>query len=151
MNLAAKRKIAVIISAIIITVVVLSIAALVLINLDNSTNQKDDVPASGINVAVSGTADSRSLSQPFLTSLQTIEFTDTQTGANASFRFPFPTHGNNPVGNYSVTLQDGHTYSVDLSYYTGPTTSNMYPHTDNLGTYTVQAPAGTTSITKNFP
>ena len=151
MNLAAKRKIAVIISAIIITVVVSSIAALILINLDNSIDQKDDVPASGINVAVSGTVDSRSLSQPFLTSLQTIEFTDTQTGANVSFRFPFPAQGDNPVGNYSVTLQDGHTYSVDLSYYTGPRIGGMIPHTDNLGTYTVQAPAGTTSITKNFP
>jgi hypothetical protein len=54
------------------------------------------------------------------------------------------------VGNYSVTLQDGHIYSVDLSYYTGPRIGGMIPHTDNLGTYTVQAPVGTTSITKNF-
>jgi hypothetical protein len=150
MNLTSNRKIAAILSVVIITVVVSSIAALILVNLDNSANQKDDVPVSGVNVTVSGTVDSRSLAQPVLSSLQTIEFTDTQTGANASFRFTFPAHSDNPTGNYSVTLQDGHTYSVDLSYYIGPTTGSMIPHTDNLGTYTVQAPAGTTSITKNF-
>ena len=143
MDLTAKRKIAAILSVVIITVVVSSIAALILVNLDNSANQKGDV-------TVSGTVDSRSLSQPFRTSLQTIEFTDTQTGANVSFHFPFPAQGDNPVGDYSVTLQDGHTYSVDLSYYTGPRVGGMIPHTDNLGTYTVQAPVGTTSITKNF-
>jgi hypothetical protein len=151
MNLTSKRKIAAILSVVIITVVVSSIAALILINLDNSANQKDDVPVSGVNVTVSGTVDSIPFAQPALTtSLQTIEFTDTQTGANVSFRFTFPAHSDNPTGNYSVTLQDGHTYSVDLSYYIGPTTGSMIPHTDNLGTYTVQAPAGTTSITKNF-
>jgi hypothetical protein len=151
MNLTSNRKIAVIVYAIIITVGVTSIATLILVSLDNSAEQKDDVPVSGVNVTVSGTVDSRSLSQPFLTSLQTIEFTDTQTGANVSFRFPFPAQGDNPVGNYSVTLQDGHTYSVDLSYYTGPRIGGMIPHTDNLGTYTVQAPTGTTSITQDFP
>jgi type II secretory pathway pseudopilin PulG len=139
-----KRKNTLIIFVIVITLVVSSIGAVVLINLSNSTNQKD-------NVTVSGKAYSSSLSQPFLTSLQTIEFTDTQTGVKTTFRFPFDPHSDNPVGNYSVTLNNEHTYSVTIRYYTGPTTGNMYPASDYITTFTVHAPAGTTAISRDFP
>jgi hypothetical protein len=138
-----KRR-SIIISSIVIVVLVVSSIGVVVAYLSFSTNQKD-------NVTVSGKVDSSALSQPFLTSLQIIEFTDTQTGIKTSFRFPFATHSDNSIGNYSVSLRNGHTYSISVSYYTGPTTGNMYPASDNIGTFTVHTPEGKTSVSQNFP
>jgi hypothetical protein len=56
-------------------------------------------------VKVSGLASSGALSQPFPTSIQRIEFADTQTGTVTVFYFPFNPQSNNPIGNYSVSLK----------------------------------------------
>jgi|WetSurMetagenome_2_1015567.scaffolds.fasta_scaffold00401_27 hypothetical protein len=136
-----KRKSILIISVVIATLVISSIGAIVAIYFAKPND----------SITVSGKVDSSALSQPFLTSLQTIEFIDTQTGAKTSFRFPFATHSDNPFGDYSVSLKNEHTYSIIVSYYTGPTTGNMYPASDNLGSFTVHAATGKKAISQNFP
>jgi len=102
------------------------------------------------DVIVSGRAGSAALSEPEITSIQKIEFTDVQTGIVTSFNFPFAEQSNNPFGNYSVTLKNGHTYNVTISYYAGFSVGNMHPASDYIETFTVQAPAGQTSITEDF-
>jgi heme/copper-type cytochrome/quinol oxidase subunit 2 len=139
-----KRKNTLIIFVIIIVLVVSSIGAVVVINFSLSTNHKD-------NVTVSGEASSSGVLTVFPASLQTIEFTDIQTGTKTSFRFPFAPQSSNSVGNYSVTLKNGHTYSVTISYYYGPVLGSMKLASDYITTFTVHAPAGKTSISKDFP
>lgn len=137
-----KRKNTLIIFVIIIVLVVSSIGAVIVINFSLSTNQKD-------NVTVSGQASSGALSQPFPTSIQRIEFVDTQTGTVTTFHFPFTPQSNNPIGNYSVSLKNEHTYSVTISYYHG-FPGSMDPESDYITTFTVHAPTGKTSISKDF-
>jgi hypothetical protein len=100
-------------------------------------------------IKVSGLASSGALSQPLPTSLQRIEFDDTQTGTVTSFQFPFPQQTNNPTGNYSVSLKNEHTYNVFISYYHG-IPPNMKPETDHFTTFTVLAPTGQKAIFKDF-
>ncbi len=110
--------------------------AAVLINLSLS---KDNVTVSG-KAVISGAV-------VIAATVQTIEFTDTQTGTTTTtshFTFaPQTTNG----GNYSVTLKNGHTYNVYISY------SVFNPdniETQFITTFTVNATAGQTAITKNF-
>ena len=99
------------------------------------------------NMTVSGQAFApTALWGPFL-AVQKIEFQDTQTDTVTTFRFHFPQSSVNPVGNYSVTLKDGHTYNVYISYFIG---TDRNPQTDFITTFTVNATAGQTAITKNF-
>lgn len=103
------------------------------------------------DVIVSGRAGSAALSEPEITSIQKIEFTDVQTGIVTSFNFPFAEQSNNPFGNYSVTLKNGHTYNVTISYYAGFSVGNMSPTSDYIETFTVHAFAGqTTTLTEDF-
>jgi hypothetical protein len=79
--------------------------------------------------------------------IQKIEFTDTQTGTTTTFQVPFTRQTIGDGGNYSVTLKNGHTYNVYLSFsYMG--SGNI--EKEFITTFTVNAPAGQTAITKNF-
>jgi hypothetical protein len=145
-----KRKNTLIISVVVITLIVSSIVTVTLFFL-NDSNQKD-------NVIVSGKVVSTGVFTMFPTSLQTLEFTDTQTGTKTSYNFQFPPQSPNSSGNYSVTLKNGHTYSVTLSYYFVWTLGDNPPdsvdttlHTENFGTFTVHAPEGKTSVSQRFP
>jgi hypothetical protein len=149
-QISTKRKNPLIISAVIITLVI-SCTGVILILQSNSINQKD-------NVIVSGTVVSTGVFTMFPTSLQTLEFTDTQTGTKTTYNFHYPPQSINTAGNYSVTLKNGHTYSVTLTYYLAslppavpPTHSGRTPYTENFGTFTVHTPEGKTSVSKNFP
>lgn len=150
-QISTKRKNPLIISAVIITLVV-SCTGVVLILLSNSINQKD-------NVIVSGTVFSSGHFTMFPTILQTLEFTDTQTGTKTTYNFHFPPQSiSTAAGNYSVTLKNGHTYSVTLNYILvwtrpdmTPTPGGKTPYTENFGTFTVYIPEGKTSVSKNFP
>lgn len=140
-QISTKRKNPLIISAVIITLVV-SCTGVVLILLSNSINQKD-------NVIVSGTVVSTGVFTTFPVSIQTLEFTDTQTGTKTSYNFQFPPQNINTAGNYSVTLKNGHTYSVTLNYYlvwdrpgVTPDRGGMTPYTESFGTFTVHTPEG---------
>ncbi len=92
------------------------------------------------NVTVSGQAFASTLVPA--TNIQTIQFQDIQTGTATTFHFP-PQSGN--TGNYSVTLKNGHTYNVYISYYV-----LSAPETDFITTFTVHAPDGKTAISQNF-
>jgi hypothetical protein len=82
------------------------------------------------------------------TTIQKIEFTDTQTGTVTTFNFHFASQGDNRAGDYSVTLKNEHTYSVAISYYFDGDLINS--DTTHITTFTVNATAGQTAITKNF-
>lgn len=143
-----KRRNIIISSIVIVVLVVSFIGAIVLINI---TSQKD-------NVIVSGTVFSSHFTV-FPTILQTLEFTDTQTGTKTTCNFHFPAQSiSTSAGNYSVTLKNGHTYSVTLNYILvwtrpdmTPTPGGKTPNTENFGTFTVYTPEGKTSVSKNFP
>ena len=103
------------------------------------------------DVTVSGQVGSTALSQPYLSSLIGIQFTDIQTGTKTSFDFHFPPPPSlNPFGNYSVALMSEHTYRVTISYYTGPSSNNMWQTADDIGNFTVHVPSGETAISKDF-
>lgn len=137
-NCMGKRRIAVIL--LIITVISIIAIAGILIYYNNPSTD---------NITVSGKASSAALSQPFPTSIQRIEFADTQTGIVTTFHFPFTPQSNNSAGNYSVYLKNEHTYNVFISYYHG-IPPNMESESDYFTTFTVHAPAGEKTITKNF-
>ncbi len=105
-----------------------------------------DLYSSKDNVAVSGKA-GVSGAVVLAPTLQTLEFTDTQTGSTTTIsHFTFAPQTEN-VGNYSVTLKDGHTYNVYVSYFV----FNQDNHkTQFITTFTVNAPAGQKEITKDF-
>jgi hypothetical protein len=96
------------------------------------------------NVMVSGEAGVTS----FLAStVRTIEFQDTQTGTTTTFHFTFAANSYTGVGNYSVTLKNGHTYNVYLSFsFIAP--GNV--RNEFITTFTINVAAGQTAITKNF-
>jgi hypothetical protein len=104
------------------------------------------------NVTTSGQAFApTALWGPVLT-VQTIEFQDTRTGTETTFHFHFAPPGPqniNPVGNYSVTLKNGHTYNVFISYLIGYG-EKAQTQTDFITTFTVNATAGQTAINKDF-
>jgi hypothetical protein len=97
------------------------------------------------NVTVSGTAIVSGAA--FLApKLRTIQFTDTQTGTTTSFNFTSASQGIN-VGNYSVTLKNGHSYNV---YITFSVMVSYGLETEFIKTFTVNAAAGQKEITKDF-
>ena len=128
-----KRRNTIIAVIIIIVLVVSSIGAVIyLLTYDN--------------VKVSGTA-IVSGAVVLAPTLQTIQFTDTQTGITTSSHFTFASQTIN-VGNYSVILKNGHSYNVYITYsYMGGLGN---PETEFIKTFTVNAPAGQTAITKDF-
>jgi uncharacterized membrane protein len=78
--------------------------------------------------------------------IQTIEFTDTQTGTTTSSNFTFAPQTSN-VGNYSVILKNGHTYNVYISFFIFTSHIN---ETQFITTFTVNAASGQREITKDF-
>jgi hypothetical protein len=94
------------------------------------------------NVTVSGNA--RVTYLP-ITIIQTIEFMDTQTGASTTFQFHQALGG---ADYYSVTLKNGHTYNVYISF------SVMNPQgkveKEFITTFTVNTAAGQKEITEDF-
>ncbi len=137
-----KRKNTLVVFVIILVLVVSSIGALIFYHQLTPTLSADAI-------TVSGKASSGALSQPFPTSIQTIEFADTQTGTVTTFHFSFAPQSNNPTGNYSVSLKNGHTYNVFISYYHG-IPPNMEPESDFFTTFTVHALDGEKVISKDF-
>jgi hypothetical protein len=137
-----KRRKIIIACIVIVVLVVSSVGALIFYQQLTPTPSADAI-------TVSGLASSGALSQPFPTSLQRIEFADTQTGTVTIFHFPFPQQSNNPTGNYSVSLKNEHTYNVYISYYHG-FPPNMEPETDYFTTFTVHSPTGQKAISKDI-
>ena len=106
----------------------------------NVSLSKDNVTVSG-KALVSGAV-------VLAATIQTIEFTDTQTGTITAFHFTFaPKSDSTSVGNFSVTLKNGHAYNVYISFFVFNPESH---ETQYITTFTVNAPAGQTAITKNF-
>ena len=100
-----------------------------------------DLYLSKDNVTVSGQAIVSIM--PVLT-IQKIEFTDIQTGISTAFHF---TKNFSSAGEYSVTLKNGYTYNVYISYYyINPEKSETHFST----TFFVNATDGQTVITKDF-
>jgi hypothetical protein len=135
-----KRKKFIIAS--VITVVVLVVA---FIGVFIFSNQSIELPIG--SVVVSGRASSAALCQPMTTSLQKIDFVDIQTGVTTSYDFHYDKQSDNPFGNYSVILKNGHTYSVYISYWV-----SVYrqQYSDYIHNFSVNATAGETAIYKNF-
>lgn len=102
-------------------------------------------------ITVSGRASSAALAEPYFTSIQEIEFIDVQTQMVTSFNFSFAQNSYNPFGNYAVILQNEHTYNVTINYYMGPSLNDIvYPASDYIATFTVNATAGQAAIPKDF-
>ena len=137
-----KRRNIIVGFAIIVVFVVLSVGALIFYQQLTPTSSAD-------SITVSGKASSASLSQPFSTSIQRIDFADTQTGTVTTFLFSFTQQSNNPTGNYFVYLKNEHSYNVFISYYHG-ISPNMKSESDYFTTFTVNATAGEKAVTKNF-
>jgi hypothetical protein len=94
------------------------------------------------NVTVSGMANVTYVPG---TIIKSIEFVDTQGGVLTSFQFP--QDYNSAGGNYSVTLKNGHTYNVYISFYViTPEPSQRHFTT----VFYVNAADGQTAITKDF-
>jgi hypothetical protein len=129
----SKRRNILIAVAIIVVLVVSSIGALFyLLTYDN--------------VTVSGTAAVNS-AVVIAPTIRTIEFQDTQTSTITAFHFNFDTKSYTAGGNYSVTLKNGHTYNVYLSFsYMGGGTIEK----EFITTFTANVAAGQSAITKNF-
>jgi len=137
-----KRRKIINASTVIVVLVVSSIGALIFFQQLTPTPSADAI-------TVSGLASSAALSQPFPTSIQRIEFADTQMGTVTTFHFSFPQQSNNPTGNYSVSLKNEHTYSVYIIYYHG-FPPNMKQESDYFTTFTVHSPTGQKAISKDF-
>lgn len=99
---------------------------------------KDDVTVSG-KAGVSGAV-------VFAATIQTVEFTDTQTGTTTISHFTFAPQTHN-IGNYSVTLKNGHTYNVYISYFVYNSDNHEIQF---IATFTVNVAAGQKEITKDF-
>ena len=98
-----------------------------------------------VTVSGSGGVSGAAFLAPFI---KTIEFQDTQTGAMITFHFASAPQGAVNFGNYSVTLKNGHTYNVYISF------SVMNPQgeveKEFITTFTVNAAAGQKEITEDF-
>jgi hypothetical protein len=104
-----------------------------------------DLYLSKDNVTVSGEA-GVSGAVVLAATIQMLEFTDIQTGTTTISHFTFAPQTDN-VGNYSVTLKNGHTYNIYISYFV----FNPDNHeTQFITTFTVNAAAGQKEITKDF-
>jgi hypothetical protein len=105
-----------------------------------------DLYLSKDNVVVSGKA-GISGAVVLAPTLQTLEFTDSQTGSTTTIsHFTFAPQTEN-IGNYSVVLKNGHTYNVYVSY------SVFNPdnqETQFITTFTVNRSDGEKEITKDF-
>ena len=98
------------------------------------------------NVTVSGVA-GVSGAVVIAPTIRTIEFQDIQTGTLTTFHFNFAPKSDSGYGNYSVTLKNGHTYNVYISFsYMGSGSVEK----EFITTFTVSVAAGQTAITKNF-
>jgi hypothetical protein len=98
------------------------------------------------NVTVSGSA-GVSGAVVIAPTIHTIEFQDTQTGTITTFHFTFAPKSASGFGNYSVTLKNGHTYNIYLSFsYMGGGSIEK----EFITTFTVSVASGQTAITKNF-
>ncbi len=71
-----------------------------------------------------------------------IQFIDVETSNLASFSFASLPNAASGNGNYSVILLNKHAYHITVNFKSGG---------DDYGDYTVYAPAGETTISKNFP
>jgi hypothetical protein len=123
----------VLIASIIVVVLVISSSVSVIYLLT-----KDNVTVSG-KALVSG-------SYALWLTIQTIEFTDTQTGTKASSHITLTPHSSNE-GNYSVVLKNGHTYNVYINFYELAPDKN---ETKFIKIFTVNVSAGQKEITKDF-
>ena len=125
------RKAVVVIA--ILLVLFLSVGAvLILLNYDNVTVSGSAGVSGAVVVAPT---------------IRTIEFQDTQTGTITTFHFTFAPKSASGFGNYSVTLKNGHTYNVYLSFsYMGGGSIEK----EFITTFTVSVASGQTAITKNF-
>ena len=125
------RKAVVVIAALLIVFIVLGAVIALYLSKDNVTVSGEALVSGAVVLAAT---------------LQTIEFTDTQTGTTTSSHFTFAPQTTN-VGNYSVTLKNGHTYNVYISFFV----FNPDNHeTQFITTFTVDAAAGQKEITKDF-
>jgi hypothetical protein len=81
------------------------------------------------------------------TIIQSIEFTDIQTRTSTTYQFHWTQQYASSAGNYTVTLQKGHTYNVYISYYV---LNPEKVETHFTTTYHIDATNGQTAITKTF-
>jgi hypothetical protein len=122
------------------------IASIIIVALASIGAVAIELNLSKDNVTVSGSAGVSS-AVVIAPNIQTIEFQDTQTGTMTTFHFNFAPKSDNVFGNYSVTLKNGHTYNVYLSFsFMG---SNNIEN-EFITTFAVNVAAGQTVITKNF-
>jgi hypothetical protein len=143
------RKAVVVIATLLILFTILGVVVIDQWNAPRTNERKRDVLTpilSKDNVTVSGKA-LVSGAVVLAATIQKIEFTDTQTGTTTTIsHFTFAPQTTDE-GNYSVTLKNGHTYNVYIIYSVfNP--DNM--ETQFITTFTVNATAGQTAITKNF-
>lgn len=117
----------------------------------NATSLNSADPFFYGNLTVLGNVNSQLLCKPYQSSLLSIRFTDTQTGAQVAYDFPsyFPQLG--PSGNYTVALMREHTYNVTVDYYRGSSDGQFYHATDSVGTFTVHSLGGEAVVRKDFP
>jgi hypothetical protein len=105
-----------------------------------------DLYLSKDNVSVSGKA-GVSGAVVLAPTLQTLNFSDTQTGTTSVVsHFTFAPQTEN-VGNYSVTLKNGHTYDVYVSYFVFTPDEH---ESQFITSFTVNAPAGQKELIKDF-
>jgi hypothetical protein len=107
------------------------------------------------NITVSGIANISDVTNgaPII---ERVQFTDTKTNSITTAASPYgPTY---KIVNYSVTLQNEHSYKVTISYLSNPLSLPMnhiigFPEeTINAGTLTVKEPEGNTTMSgQNFP
>jgi hypothetical protein len=81
------------------------------------------------------------------TIIQSIEFADIQTRFSTTYQFHWTEQSLSNAGNYTVTLQKGHTYNVYISFYViNPEDVETHFSTP----FYVDTTAGQTAITKTF-
>ena len=100
------------------------------------------------NVTVSGQAGTPTAEWGPALSIQAIEFQDTQAGTATTFHFHFDLQGYHQFGNYSVTLKNGHTYNVYISFSVMSPSNNIQKEFST--TFTVNVATGQTTINKDF-
>jgi hypothetical protein len=100
------------------------------------------------NVTVSGQAGAPTAEWGPALSIQAIEFQDTQAGTVTTFHFHFDSQGYHQFGNYSVTLKNGNTYNVYISFSVMSPSNNIQKEFST--TFIVNVAAGQTTINKDF-
>jgi hypothetical protein len=110
----------------------------------NATFTVSVLVATGDKVTVSGNVILNRLGESYEVSLTQIQFIDTQTNSTVTIDFPyiFPIPASRP---YTVSLQNGHTYTVIISYWWGTAGMNI-PSSFEVSNFFVYAPAGNNTI-----